>query len=184
MLSNMPDFLMWTAIFVSLSVIALASVKIIITLMKSSRKEKIYVLTAILCVLIMVASWFMNFGWLRFAFTIVPLPLVHIAALLIITVGAVRLNRRKINLAVVFMQITFLLSYLLLPDGGDVGGLYMFFGLIHNDTIAMVCAGIASTLIKINIVIMIVLLVKVFKAKKKIKAEVKIKTESEIVEEA
>lgn len=72
---------------------------------------------------------------------------------------------------IAFAQITFVLFYLLLPDGGDAGGLYVFFGLVHNDVVATVCGAIASTIVKINIVLLVILALKAKKAERNMKTE-------------
>ena len=50
---------------------------------------------------------------------------------------------------------TYLLSYLLFPDGGDIGSMYLFFGLIRNDMIANIMMYIAPIIFIVNITVLI-----------------------------
>lgn len=90
-----------------------------------------------LTVIVMVASWIFNMGWFRIILMWVPLPLVH-------TIVFWVLNRKLATFASTFKElekyiviscVTYLLPYLLFPDGGDVGEGYLFFGLIRNDIV-------------------------------------------------
>jgi hypothetical protein len=54
-----------------------------------------------------------------------------------------------------------LLGYLSLPDGGDVGPMYVFFGLIHNDIVANISYIISSISFIGNIVLFILQIVEI-----------------------
>ena len=92
----------------------------------------------IMCVLITFASWILNFGWLRFAFTFCGIPFVFTVLFVMSNSKAILhiAESKKLKVYTVITYVTYLCSYLFLPDGGDVGPMYVFFGLIQNNTIA------------------------------------------------
>lgn len=107
--------------------------------------KKLSLLTVI-CVAVVILSWIFNMGWIRFALVFIPLPFVHTLAFLIINTKAAKKIPEfpKLKKMLMYSCLTYVLTYLLLPDGGDVGGMYMFFGLIKNDAIVSVAFYLAS----------------------------------------
>lgn len=96
--------------------------------------------TTVLCAFVVLLSWIFNMGWIRFALIFIPLPFAHTIAFLALNVKAAKKisDCPKLKNNIIFSCIFYVLTYLLLPDGGDTGGMYMFFGLIKNDAVTSV----------------------------------------------
>ena len=118
--------------------------------------KKWYVMTA-LCVVIMLCSWILNMGWFRVILTWLPLPLIHTVFFILINLKAAAKasSSQRLEKYMILSCLTYLLPYLLFPDGGDIGGMYFFFGLIHNDTVAKIMMYITPILFNINIAVLI-----------------------------
>ncbi len=99
-----------------------------------SKKAKYNWLT-FLCILIVAVSWFLNIGWFRIIFLI---PTLIYTLIFILSSSFFPHNYYKTPL---FMKIvnnsvygTYLLSNILLPDGGDTADSgRVFFGLVKNE---------------------------------------------------
>lgn len=104
---------------------------------KGNSKANIYNAITLICIPVVVASWLLNFGWYRVLLTIIPLPILHIVAFVVINFAVSHkiLLSDKLRRYVICSYITFLLTYFALPDGGDVGPAYVFFGLIRHDAV-------------------------------------------------
>ena len=116
-----------------------------------------YNLICDLFVVIVVLSWFFNMGWLRFIFTFLAAPFVHSIIFIIMINKAIPYIEKSIKLKrfLFISYITYILTYLLLPDGGDTGTMYMFFGLIHNDIITSISYQLARISFVANIIMLI-----------------------------
>ena len=135
---------------------------------KNGNKTKLkYTLTSFLCIIIAIISWFLNFGWLRFFLTFLA---VHTIAFIIINSFSLSYIDKSAGLKryVILTYITYLVGYLLLPDGGDVGSMYVFFGLIHNDVVASISYNISSIVFIGNIVLLVLQIIERRKIKKKL----------------
>ncbi len=171
MLSLIPQEILKMGFFIALAAVVLGIVVVVKNMLKGSKKQKVFNAISLACVLIMAVSWFMNFGWFRFALTFMPVPLVHIAFFVVIINLAAKYTERKIYIAIILTQITFLMTYLFFPDGGDIGGMYVLFGRIHNDVIAGRCFYISAYSLVANVALMITLIIMTLRAKKKITIE-------------
>lgn len=130
-------------------------VKTIISSIKSGNFTKLkYTLISILCIIVATLSWFSNFGWLRFIASTLAVPIIHNIAFIIINYLTLQYIEKSNTLKrhVVFSYITYLLGYILFPDSGDNGPMYVFFGLIHNNFISYILGCIAAVLFAGNIV--------------------------------
>ncbi len=120
------------------------------------RISKKWYLMIISFALIMLASWIFNLGWFRVILTWIPIPLIHTIAFLFINIKSI--NRvstfKELEKYIILSSVTYLLPYLLLPDFGDVGGMYFFFGLIRNDVAAKITFCIAPVLFIANLSIL------------------------------
>lgn len=146
-------------------------IKSIISSRRNGNNIKLkYTLIAVLFVIIAVVSWIFNMGWLRFILTFLAVPIIHTIAFMIINnISLPYINKSvKLKRYVVLTYITYLLSYLLLPDGGDVGPMYVFFGLIHNDVVASISYNISSIVFIGNIVLLVLQIIERRKIKKEI----------------
>ncbi len=88
--------------------------------------------------MIAAASWFVNMGWIRFALTFLLVPFLHVIIFFVTNLFAASYLERSKTMK--WLQIGFCLTYLaihlLLPDAGDIGSMYFFFGLIRNDVLS------------------------------------------------
>jgi len=66
----------------------------------------------------------------------------------------------------VFFIITYLLSYVFMPDGADRGEMYFFFGLIHNDSLSSIAFYISGISFIVHIVLFFMQIFEVRKIKK------------------
>lgn len=180
MLSYLPQvfipLLMLTAVAVVIVAFVFGLIKVVRSVVKGTMAQKIYSILSMVCVLVMAASWFFNFGWLRFIFTFIPLPVVHVIAWFFIVNGAIAHvhKSKRLNVYIILSYITFLGAYFLLPDGGDIGPMYVFFGLIRNDVVASICGTLQPLVLLANIVFLILTLALSIKLKNR-------KTEEAIV---
>lgn len=88
---------------------------------------------SLLCVAIVVLSFMSNIGWARLIIATFVIPLLQPLFLLVVTVVTSAYNKFSAGLTVVTVcsHVFFVGSNLLLPDAGEIGGEYMFFGLIE-----------------------------------------------------
>lgn len=110
-------------------------------------KRKLFLgLSLTLSVLVMLASWLMNMGWVRFIGTFLLLPLYHGGIFIAANLVSNRHfeDNKYIPLLMFLSHITFLLSHILMMDTSDYGPSYFFFGLIHNDVAANIANHIAG----------------------------------------
>ena len=125
----------------------------------------VYYCLMIACIIIAAISWVMNFGWYRVFLTWFPIPLVHTVAFAVLIHKAVYLMSRykRFRIYSIFAHITYLASYLLFPDGGDMGPGYVFFGLIRNDAAYSIAMPISLTCFGVNVIIMAIMAVDVIR---------------------
>ena len=113
----------------------------------------------LLAVPVMIASWALNMGWYRFVFTIIPIPLIHTIVFLVISIKAA--NRASVlqnfKKYMILSLATYFPAYALFPDGSDIGEMYFFFGLIHNDAAATIMVYVAILCFAINVVALILM---------------------------
>ena len=105
----------------------------------------VYFILMLVCVVIMIPSWIFNLGWIRVFLTMILFPIVHLVAFVIINISVLKKLHlsAKLKTYTALSYVSFVFAYLLFPDAGDVGTMYFFFGLIHNDVaayIAMIAA--------------------------------------------
>ncbi len=132
-----------------------------------------YYIMMILCLVIMGASWVLNMGWLRVILTWLAFPIIHAVAVIIINGKAVTKLAYSVTLRIytVISLLTSVLSYVFLPDFGDVGGMYVFFGLIENETIVDTAFEISLICFAAYIVVTVLQLIEMGRIKKKLAGE-------------
>ena len=94
-----------------------------------------YCIIMVICILIASASWILNMGWLRLILTWFAVPFIHPIIFVVINSKALPniIYSAKLKIYTLITYITYVLMYVFLPDGGDIGPMYTFFGLISND---------------------------------------------------
>ncbi len=130
-----------------------------------------YNLLTFLFVLIAIASWVFNMGWLRLFMTFMAVPIINTTVFLIFNhLSLSYINQSSyLKKLVIFSNITYLLGYLLLPDFGDVEAMYLFFGLIRNDLVAIIGLEVSGAAFLANFVLFILQIIERRKIKKSIK---------------
>lgn len=130
-------------------------------------KVKMIIFT-VLSIVIVTVSWFLNFGWIRFIMTFMLIPFIHSIIFFVTNLFTLKYREQSKKLRVVnnLFCFSYLAAYLLLPDGGDVGGMYVFFGLIHNELISNVCYFISGVLFLGNVVLFILQIIQIIQIKK------------------
>ena len=106
---------------------------------------------------VMCLSWIFNIGWIRLILTFLLFPVIsavvffvgnHLSAKYIQT-------DKKLKTVTMLSYITFLFPHLLVGDGGDIGEMYMLFGLIQNDTLVGIVTTIGICMFVFHFVILI-----------------------------
>ncbi len=109
------------------------------------QKPKANSLTIILTLIITVAlivlvfaSWIFNPGWLRVFLTILLIPIWHAIFVLVCNLIFCKYyaHSKKMLIFGILFNLLYLISYLLLPDFGDMGELKVFFWLIESNSIS------------------------------------------------
>ncbi len=154
----------------ALSILVLIGITVwkCIMLWKKGDKSQIkYCIIPILCMLLACVAYFLNFGWIRFIFFLVPI--FHTIAFLIINTLSSKYIEKSVKLKryTVLSYVTYPLFYILFPDGGDTGLIYTFFGLIHNKVIVYICMTIAIAAFAVNLTVLILQLIEGFVINKK-----------------
>jgi len=117
---------------------------IVLLLLKLKRtmhsESVIYGISMVLCIIVMIVSWCMNMGWYRFILTFFAVPVIHAVGFAVMNgIFLFKLPYSgKLKVYTIFSYVTYLLTYICFPDGGDIPTKYVFFGLIKNDTVAEV----------------------------------------------
>ncbi len=152
-----------------IGLIVLGIVKAIKTLKQNNFYcKKKTILMSLLYILIVIVSWFLNMGWIRFFMTFLLIPFVHAVVFFLTNFFATKYfdkspKIRKLNF---WFIISYLITYLLMPDGGDYGGMYFFFGLIHSDTLAGIANFVSSVAGIAHIVLFVLQIVEIRKIKR------------------
>jgi hypothetical protein len=137
---------------------------------RNVKVSKAWCILTVLCIVVVAVSWIFNIGWYRVILTWSLLPVVH--AILFAVLGFIAARRvsysKKLKALMIFCASTYLSAYLLLPDGGDYGGMYFFFGLVRNNALATVMMYVAFACFVANIVFMILTCVEMRRCKRKL----------------
>ncbi len=136
---------------------------------KSTKKEKLFaVLASVALSVLAIASYIFNMGWIRVLLTFVLFPIFHIVAIFITNILTTKYFKfsKAVKIYNIVYNVSFALFYVFLPDAGDIGESYIFFGLIKNSELATVCGYLAELFAVVHIVFFILLIVKAVKIKK------------------
>ncbi len=101
---------------------------------KSSAKSTFWcLLLSAVCTAIAAVNYALNMGWFRAVMLCLLLPFWYVMMLFMASKSASAcLDHKWSRVMFIACHVCFLLSGLLFPDGGDVGGMYMFFGLMED----------------------------------------------------
>ncbi len=122
-----------------------------------NNSKRVHIIVSVLFAMTAMVSWLLNFGWIRFIMTLLFIPVIHSIAFIIINNRSASYMdcSAKLKRYVTLSYITYLSGYLLFPDGGDVGQMYLFFGLIRSNTIAELCYFPTVLLFTANIALLV-----------------------------
>lgn len=125
----------------------------------------IHVYFLIACLIVSAASWFFNFGLLRIILMVFLLPLSHMVVFALLIYKSVCFMKRykRFRVYSILSYITYFAAYLLLPDIGEFGPGYVFFGLIRNDAAYSIAMPISLICFGVNVIIMIIMAVDVIR---------------------
>lgn len=129
-----------------LAAIACAVIAMVKAKKSGNRMRVRYDVISIVSVLVAAASWLLNFGWIRFIMTLRAIPFIHAILFFFVNhfAAAYVKKSRALNSFTVLSYVFYMAAYLCLPDGGDIGPLYVFFGQFHSDWVIGVCNTIAA----------------------------------------
>ena len=132
-----------------------------------------YVNLVLIFILIAAVAWILNMGWFRFILTFLCVPIIHTVFWAIVNINAARKLELVGTTKKLFLlsYVTYITPYLFLPDAGDEGPMYFFFGLIRNDVLSDIMMSVASICFIVNIAILIIEIVGLIKVKKKEKSQ-------------
>lgn len=97
------------------------------------------------------------------------LPFLYSLVFLLIEIFSARKMEEapSLKLLSVFSWISYLLSFLLLPDGGDTGSMYVFFGLLHSDPILSIAGSLCGMAVTASTALLIAQLCILLKIRKR-----------------
>ena len=104
------------------------------TKQQTEKPRKIFIIMPFAILLIAAVAFILNMGWYRVILIILLIAPLHSLLFLFTTLYAsdhASTNKTALKFSII-NYILFPMTYILLPDGGDTRGMYMFFGLIKN----------------------------------------------------
>lgn len=168
MLSNVNSSILLLLLIAGLvAVVTVIVVGVILAIVKKGNSKKVTICTLV-SIIIAGFSWILNFGWLRFFMTFLLIPVIHGTVFFLSNIKFAKYTdqstkMKKMNFLFI---ITYLMSYFLMPDGGDTGEMYFFFSLIHNDILAGIASFVSSIAITAHILLFVLQIVEIRKIKK------------------
>lgn len=171
MLGNSSVFMLVMMCFMVVLLLVGAAVAIIFTvknIMASVRMQQktrlLYSTITALCIPLAALGWILNFGWARLLFTMTMVPFFYTAIFLTVNMMCAKKVEGSLILKIC-MPISFI-SYLgwhiFLPDSGDSGVMYTFFGMIRDinvvsffDRVSMVLGLIGIICIVVQLAVLI-----------------------------
>lgn len=129
-----------------------------------------YVLLTVVCLLLAGVSWLFNFGWFRVFLSWIGFPLAYGAFFCFANckASARAAESGTMKKYVLWSCITYVIAYFCFPDGGDIGGMYVFFSLIQNDAVSTVALCLSLVAFVANIILLILEIIMASKWKKPI----------------
>ncbi len=159
-----------------LAILVVSSLVFLVREIKKARKTgdysraKVLIMSSILT-LIATAAWIFNFGWIRTVLTWTIIPLINTVVFfrMNLSVAKYKTAVKSLKLWNTVFCITYVINCLTLFDFGDVGGAYVFFGLIRDKQVVGICEylfGMSCSLYIVSLLVQIIALFKVKKAQK------------------
>ena len=133
--------------------------------------KKNVVLMSVGCIVVALASWVLNIGWLRFVMSLLFVPLTYCAIFFTVNVVAGKYSKcsAKLKWCNILYMVTFIVANVLYPDVSGtvegVGDVYCLFGFIKNSQCITTLQSVANVVLVIHAVLFVVQLVLVGMAK-------------------
>lgn len=133
--------------------------------MNTSKGKIKTIIISVISILVVVATWIFNLGWLRLFMTAVLIP--HIVLFIFMNLYSTKYfdNSKKIKILNIFFVLTFLFAYVFMPDSDDISS-YVFFGLVHNENVLNIAEIISTVAFVGNVVTFIMQIIGIEKIKK------------------
>lgn len=143
----------------------------VIKLLKKNRpiKNKKPLVLSIICIVIATASLVLNIGWIRFGMIIMLIPIIQPILFLMTNLYASQLfvDSPRLRITNYLFIATYLIFWVLLPDGGDIGPSYCLFNLVRNDAFTDVAWAVSGIVGIAHIVFFVLQIIQFVKIKKK-----------------
>lgn len=143
----------------------------VIKLLKKNRpiKNKKPLVLSIICIVIATASLVLNIGWIRFGMIIMLIPIIQPILFLMTNLYASQLfvDSPRLRITNYLFIATYLIFWVLLPDGGDIGPSYCLFNLVRNDAFTDVAWAMSGIVGIAHIVFFVLQIIQFVKIKKK-----------------
>ena len=133
------------------------------------KPHKAFVIVPFVILIISVAAYILNMGWYRVILLIFPIAPLHGILFFFTSLYAsdhASSNRTTLTFSLI-NYILFPMTYILLPDFEDIGGTYMFFGLIKNDAIINAASPVAVLSFIASVALILLQLITTFTLKRK-----------------
>ena len=124
---------------------------------------------SIICIIIATASLVLNIGWIRFGMIIMLIPIIQPILFLMTNLYASQffVDSPRLRITNYLFIVTYLIFWILLPDGGDIGPSYCLFNLVQNDAFTDVAWAISWIVGIAHIVLFVIQIIQFVKIKKK-----------------
>lgn len=128
---------------------------------------------SMLFIIIVGLSWFTNIGWIRVIFLV---PMIFHAILFYFSNRSYHRNTNQSSRTMLIINSciygTYLLGYILLPDGGDTeDSIRVFFGFIKNQQFINIAAVVSEILLVANIALIIFRIILTLKVKRELQSK-------------
>ena len=133
--------------------------------MNTSKGKIKTIIISVISILVVVATWMFNLGWLRLFMTAFLIP--HIVLFVFMNLYSTKYfdNSKRIKILNIFFVLTFLFAYVFMPDSDDISS-YVFFGLVHNENVLNIAEIISTVAFVGNVVTFIMQIIGIEKIKK------------------
>ena len=124
---------------------------------------------SIICIIIATASLVLNMGWIRFGMIFMLIPIIQPILFLMTNLYASQFFVESPRLRIInfLFIITYLIFWVLLPDGGDIGPSYCLFNLVRNEVFTDVAFAVSWIVGTAHIVFFVLQIIQFVKFKKK-----------------
>ena len=143
--------------------------KLIKLFKKNNLTKNKLLLLSVICIVIATLSLVLNIGWIRFGMIIMLIPIIQPILFLMTNLYASQLfvDSPRLRITNYLFIATYLIFWVLLPDGGDIGPSYCLFNLVRNDAFTDVAWAMSGIVGIAHIVFFVLQIIQFVKIKKK-----------------